>query len=219
MVFIFNGLGGVCVVVLVYVELVFYYSGIKELDMAGFIIILLVLLIGGIFFIGSMLVFVKLQGLVWDSIIILFWYDIVNMVLFLIMLGMGGYFVVSGVEGGFLMGFVFMVLALVYGFFFVVFIGGVDMLVVIFLLNFFIGFLVVVIGLIYGFQFMFVGGILVGVFGMIFIVFMCEAMNCFLINVFVGGFGGGGVFVKGVDGEQVVKEVIFNDVVIQLFYF
>ncbi len=218
MVSIFNGLGGACAVVLAYAELVPYYSGIKELDMAGLIIILLALLIGGISFTGSMLAFAKLQGLVWDSTITLPRHDIVNMVLLLTTLGMGGYLVASGVEGGLLMGSVFMVLALVYGFSFVAPIGGADMPVVISLLNSFTGLSAAVTGLIYGSQFMLVGGILVGASGTILTVLMCEAMNRSLINVLVGGFGGGGASAKGADGEQVAKEVTLNDAAIQLFY-
>ncbi|MEQ8704994.1 MAG: NAD(P)(+) transhydrogenase (Re/Si-specific) subunit beta [Phaeodactylibacter sp.] len=219
MVSIFNGLGGACAVVLAYAELVPYYSGIKELDMAGLIIILLALLIGGISFTGSMLAFAKLQGLVWDSTITLPRHDIVNMVLLLITLGLGGYLVFSGMEGGLLMGSVFMVLALIYGFSFVAPIGGADMPVVISLLNSFTGLSAAVTGLIYGSQFMLVGGILVGASGTILTVLMCEAMNRSLINVLVGGFGGGdGPAGKGADGDQVAKEVTLNDAAIQLFY-
>jgi NAD(P) transhydrogenase subunit beta len=218
MVSIFNGLGGACAVVLAYAELVPYYSGIKELDMAGLIIILLALLIGGISFTGSMLAFAKLQGLVWDSTITLPRHDIVNMVLLLITLGMGGYLVFSGVEGGLLMGSIFMVLGLIYGFSFVAPIGGADMPVVISLLNSFTGLSAAVTGLIYGSQFMLVGGILVGASGTILTVLMCEAMNRSLINVLIGGFGGGSSSSQGADGEQVAKEVTLNDAAIQLYY-
>ena len=218
MVSIFNGLGGACAVVLAYAELVPYYSGIKELDMAGLIIILLALLIGSISFTGSMLAFAKLQGLVWDSTITLPRHDIINMVLLLITLGMGGYLAVSGTSGGLLLGSVFMILALVYGFSFVAPIGGADMPVVISLLNSFTGLSAAVTGLIYGSQFMLVGGILVGASGTILTVLMCEAMNRSLLNVLIGGFGGGGAAAKGADGEQVAKEVTLNDAAIQLYY-
>ena len=215
---IFNGLGGACAVVLAYAELVPYYSGIKELDMAGLIIILLALLIGSISFTGSMLAFAKLQGLIWDSTITLPRHDIINMVLLLITLGMGGYLAVSGTSGGLLLGSVFMILALVYGFSFVAPIGGADMPVVISLLNSFTGLSAAVTGLIYGSQFMLVGGILVGASGTILTVLMCEAMNRSLLNVLIGGFGGGGAVAKSADGEQVAKEVTLNDAAIQLYY-
>lgn len=218
MVSIFNGLGGACAVVLAYAELVPYYSGVKGLDTAGLVIILLALLIGGISFTGSMLAFAKLQGLVWDSTITLPRHDIVNMALLLITLGLGGYLIFSGVDGGLLMGSVFMILALVYGFSFVAPIGGADMPVVISLLNSFTGLSAAVTGLIYGSQFMLVGGILVGASGTILTVLMCEAMNRSLTNVLVGGFGGGSGGGKGADGEQVAKEVTMNDAAIQLFY-
>ncbi len=218
MVSIFNGLGGACAVVLAYAELVPYYSGIKELDIAGLVIILLALLIGGISFTGSMLAFAKLQGLVWDSTITLPRHDIVNMVLLLITLGLGGYLIFSGVDGGLALGSVFMILALIYGFSFVAPIGGADMPVVISLLNSFTGLSAAVTGLIYGSQFMLVGGILVGASGTILTVLMCEAMNRSLMNVLIGGFGGESGGSKGADGEQVAKEVTLNDAAIQLFY-
>jgi NAD(P) transhydrogenase subunit beta len=116
------------------------------------------------------------------------------------------------------MGSVFMVLALIYGFSFVAPIGGADMPVVISLLNSFTGLSAAVTGLIYGSQFMLVGGILVGASGTILTVLMCEAMNRSLMNVLIGGFGGGGASAKGADGEQVAKEVTLNDAAIQLFY-
>ena len=46
---------------------------------------------------------------------------------------------------------------------------------------------------------------------------MCEAMNRSLLNVLIGGFGGGGSS-KGTAGDQVAKEVTVNDAAIQLFY-
>ena len=90
--------------------------------------------------------------------------------------------------------------------------------VVISLLNSFSGISAAAAGLIYGNNIMLVGGILVGASGTILTVLMCEAMNRSLLNVLIGGFGGGGASSKGADGEQVAKEVSLSDAAIQLFY-
>ena len=218
MVSIFNGLGGACAVVLAYTELLPYYGGSKEMDLAGLTIVMLALLIGGISFTGSMLAFAKLEGLVWDNTLTLPKHNIINMALLLVTLVLGGYLILSGKEGGLLMGSIFMVLALIYGVSFVAPIGGADMPVVISLLNSFTGLSAAVTGLIYNSQFMLVGGILVGASGTILTVLMCEAMNRSLLNVLIGGFGGGGGSSKGTVGDQVAKEVTMNDAAIQLYY-
>ena len=91
--------------------------------------------------------------------------------------------------------------------------------VVISLLNSFSGLSAASAGLIYGNNFMLVGGILVGASGTILTVLMCNAMNRSLLNVLIGGFGGGGASsAKGAAGEQIAKEVSLNDAAIQLYY-
>jgi len=218
MVSIFNGLGGACAVVLAYAELFPFYGGSTALDTAGLGIVMLALLIGGISFTGSMLAFAKLQGLIWDNTLLLPKHNILNIVLLIVTLGLGIYLTVTGQPAGLTLGTIFMVLALVYGFSFVIPIGGADMPVVISLLNSLTGLSAAVTGLIYGSQFMLVGGILVGAAGTILTVLMCDAMNRSLTNVLIGGFGGGGGGGKGADGDQVAKEVTLNDAAIQLFY-
>jgi len=217
MVSIFNGLGGACAVVLAYAELFPFYGGAAELDTAGLGIVMLALLIGGVSFTGSMLAFAKLQGLIWDSTLLLPKHNIFNIVLLIATLGLGIYLTAVGQPAGLVLGSAFMVLALIYGFSFVIPIGGADMPVVISLLNSLTGLSAAVTGLIYGSQFMLVGGILVGAAGTILTVLMCDAMNRSLTNVLIGGFGGGGGG-KGADGDQVAKEVTINDAAIQLFY-
>ncbi|NBC06728.1 MAG: NAD(P)(+) transhydrogenase (Re/Si-specific) subunit beta, partial [Bacteroidetes bacterium] len=167
MVSIFNGLGGACAVVLAYAELFPFYGGGTELDTAGLGIVMLALLIGGVSFTGSMLAFAKLQGLIWDNTLLLPKHNILNIVLLVATLGLGIYLTVAGQAAGLALGTGFMVLALIYGFSFVIPIGGADMPVVISLLNSLTGLSAAVTGLIYGSQFMLVGGILVGAAGTI----------------------------------------------------
>jgi len=218
MVSIFNGLGGACAVVLAYAELVPFYSGQETMDTAGLGIVMLALLIGGISSTGSLLAFAKLEGLVWDNTLRLPRHDIINNLLLISTLSLGIYLLVVGQPAGLLFGSLFMVLALIFGFSFVIPIGGADMPVVISLLNSLTGLSAAVTGLIYGSQFMLVGGILVGAAGTILTVLMCDAMNRSLINVLLGGFGGGSTAGQGQDGDQVALEVNVSDAAIQLFY-
>ena len=217
MVSIFNGLGGACAVVLALTELVHFYDGSTSMSGGQLFIVLITLLIGAIAFTGSMLAFAKLQGLVWDSQVTLPKHNIVNMVLLAATLGLTGYLFFGGQAVGLGLAIGFLVLALVYGFSFVAPIGGADMPVVISLLNSFTGLSAAAAGLIYNNNIMLVGGILVGAAGTILTVLMCEAMNRSLLNVLIGGFGGGAT-AKGVDGDQVAKTVTINDAAIQLYY-
>jgi len=217
MVSIFNGLGGACAVVLAMAELLNHYQG-QAVDTSQLGIILLALLIGGISFTGSMLAFAKLEGLIWDNTLTLPKHNIINLVLLAAILVIGGLLLTMGNSGnGFTLMIAFLVLTLIYGVSFVVPIGGADMPVVISLLNSLTGLSAAITGLVYQSNFMLVGGILVGAAGTILTVLMCDAMNRSLLNVLIGGFGGG-VAAKGVDGDQVAREVSINDAAIQLFY-
>jgi len=219
MVSIFNGLGGACAVVLAMAELIAYYAGDTQMATGQVIIALLALLIGGISFTGSMLAFAKLQGLIWDNTLTLPKHNVLNIILLILTLGVGVYLLTLG-NGPLAstLAYVFLALSLIYGFSFVIPIGGADMPVVISLLNSFTGLSAAAAGLIYNNQIMLVGGILVGAAGTILTVLMCEAMNRSLLNVLVGGFGGGAAGPAGAQGEEVVKEVSHNDAAIRLFY-
>ncbi len=217
MVSIFNGLGGACAVVLAFAELLKHYQA-APLAASELGIVLLALLIGGISFTGSMLAFAKLEGLIWDNTLTLPGHQIINIVLLVVTLGAGVSLMVLGPGStGFIAMIAFLVLTLIYGFSFVIPIGGADMPVVISLLNSFTGLSAAVTGLVYDSNFMLVGGILVGAAGTILTVLMCDAMNRSLLNVLIGGFGGGGAS-KGATGDQVVKEAGINDTAIQLYY-
>jgi NAD(P) transhydrogenase subunit beta len=114
---------------------------------------------------------------------------------------------------------IFIVVALIYGFSFVAPIGGADMPVVISLLNSFTGLTAAAAGLIYGNQLMLLGGVLVGAAGTILTILMCRAMNRSLLNVIIGGFGSSAKSgPTSADGSQVVKEINISDAGIQLFY-
>lgn len=214
MVSIFNGLGGACAVVLAMVELV----NMSNPSPGGIGIAILTLFIGGVAFTGSMLAFAKLQGLVWDSTITLPKHNIINIALLIATVVVGVLLYLQGAELSIGLLLIFMGMTLIYGFSFVAPIGGADMPVVISLLNSFTGLSAAAAGLLYDNQIMLVGGILVGASGTILTVLMCDAMNRSLINVLIGGFGGGGASAAKGDGDQVAKEVTLNDAAIQLYY-
>lgn len=96
------------------------------------------------------------------------------------------------------------------------------MLVVIFLLNLFFGLVVSVVGFVVMNNMLIIVGVLVGVFGIIFIVIMCKGMNCFLINVLfvVFGIGESGGVIIGVDGkiDKIVYSIDLEEGVMMLGY-
>lgn len=218
MVSIFNGLGGACAVVLAGSELV----GVQNLgytpDLAQTANILFTLFVGGVTFTGSILAYAKLQDLLRDNKFTLPNHSIVNLIMLAFTIALGGYILVMGLENAMFAAIIFLILTLLYGISFVVPIGGADMPVVISLLNSFSGISAALAGLIYDNRMMIVGGILVGASGTILTLLMCRAMNRSLLNVLIGGFGGGATGSAKATGEQVVKEASFNDVAIQLFY-
>ncbi len=218
MVSIFNGLGGACATVLAMVELMHFYNGTQALGSGQLVIVLLALLIGAISFTGSLLAFAKLQGLVWDNSLTLPKHNLINNVMFIGLIGLTVYLFIQGFSAGVGLAIGVLVLALIYGFSFVIPIGGADMPVVISLLNSFTGLSAAAAGLIYNNQIMLVGGILVGASGTILTVLMCQAMNRSLWSVLLGGFGGGAAAKGQESGDQVAKTVTLNDAAIQLFY-
>ncbi|MDX1939977.1 MAG: NAD(P)(+) transhydrogenase (Re/Si-specific) subunit beta [Saprospiraceae bacterium] len=217
MVAVFNGLGGACAVLLAASEIINANSFNYTPNFAQTTNILFTLLVGGVTFTGSMLAYAKLEELLKDNKFVLPKHAIFNLVLLVVILAMGIYILVVGLDNSMLMAVAFAVLSLLYGISFVVPIGGADMPVVIALLNAFSGISAMAAGIIYDNRIMIVGGILVGASGVILAMLMCQAMNRSLLNVLVGGFGGGGSSAKAA-GDQVVREISLNESAIQLFY-
>ncbi len=217
MVSIFNGLGGACAALLGIVELQSFYAGTTAMTEGPLSVVLMATLIGAVSFTGSLLAYAKLQGLINDNTLALPKHNLLNIALLIVTLSLGVYLVTSGPEAGLTIGMIFLALSLVYGFSFVIPIGGADMPVVISLLNSFTGLSAAAAGLIYGNTIMLVGGILVGASGTILTVLMCQAMNRSLLNVLIGGFGGP-VKSKEASGDQNIREISISDSGIQLFY-
>jgi NAD(P) transhydrogenase subunit beta len=194
MVSLFNGMGGACAALISLVE---FNHLSKELDVnssADYIssiqptvlIIVLGLIIGSVSFAGSMIAWGKLNGKVKDFSFT--GQNILNLVILAVAIGAGAFLVIHPEHNFLLYGI--LVLALFYGVFFVMPIGGADMPVVISLLNSFTGVAAACGGFLYDNKVMLTGGILVGAAGTLLTILMCKAMNRSLINVLIGSFGG-----------------------------
>jgi NAD(P) transhydrogenase subunit beta len=109
--------------------------------------------------------------------------------------------------------------ALIFGVTMTLPIGGADMPVVISLLNSFTGTAVAMAGFVLDNPVLIIAGALVGASGAILTKLMADAMNRSVINIMVGGFGGGEGTVGAAAGAGgSVREVSMDDAAIQLAY-
>lgn len=222
MVSMFNGMGGACAALISVVE----FNHLSKELAAGTIsadaiqptvlIIVLGLIIGSVSFAGSMIAWGKLNGTVKD--VSFTGQNILNLLVLAITLGAGAYLVVDPTQSFLL--YTILALALVYGVFFVMPIGGADMPVVISLLNSFTGVAAACGGFLYDNKVMLTGGILVGAAGTLLTILMCKAMNRSLQNVLIGSFGGNKTgAAAGAAGDQGhVKEISLSDAAMVMSY-
>jgi NAD(P) transhydrogenase subunit beta len=109
--------------------------------------------------------------------------------------------------------------ALVFGVTMTLPIGGADMPVVISLLNSFTGTAVAMAGFVLNNPVLIIAGALVGASGAILTKLMADAMNRSILNIMLGGFGGGDSVADVVAGPGgSVREVSLDDAAIQLAY-
>jgi len=109
--------------------------------------------------------------------------------------------------------------ALVFGVTMTLPIGGADMPVVISLLNSFTGTAVAMAGFVLDNPVLIIAGALVGASGAILTKLMADAMNRSVLNIMIGGFGGGEGTVGGAGGTGgSVRELGVDDAAIQLAY-
>jgi NAD(P) transhydrogenase subunit beta len=109
--------------------------------------------------------------------------------------------------------------ALVFGITMVLPIGGADMPVVISLLNSFTGTAAAMAGFVLNNPVLIISGALVGASGGILTKLMADAMNRSIINIIIGGFGGGeGTVGSAGGGTTQARGVSADDVAIQLVY-
>jgi NAD(P) transhydrogenase subunit beta len=219
MVSLFNGMGGACAALISFIEFnhLLHESGTSgTIDQTTLLIILLGLIIGTVSFAGSMIAWGKLNGRIKDFAF--GGQHIINLVILVATLALAAYIVVSLPASMHTLFYVIVALALLYGIFFVLPIGGADMPVVISLLNSFTGVAAAFGGFLYDNKVMLTGGILVGAAGTLLTILMCNAMNRSLANVLIGSFGGGATGGAGTSVGGTYKEVSLSDAAVVMAY-
>ncbi|MEP7253185.1 MAG: NAD(P)(+) transhydrogenase (Re/Si-specific) subunit beta, partial [Ginsengibacter sp.] len=174
-------------------------------------------IIGSVSFAGSIIAWGKLNGKIKD-----FSFKgqhIFNLLILAIVIAAAVYTYFSNVHVSNIPFFTTLFLALLYGIFFVLPIGGADMPVVISLLNSFTGVAAACGGFLYNNKAMLTGGILVGAAGTLLTILMCRAMNRSLKNVLIGSFGGGAGESDSSKGDAGhYKEISLSDAAMLMAY-
>jgi NAD(P) transhydrogenase subunit beta len=174
-------------------------------------------IIGSVSFIGSMIAWGKLSGKIKD-------YSfkgqhLFNIIILLLVLTVAVFTYFSNTHNVNIPFFITVALALLYGLFFVLPIGGADMPVVISLLNSFTGVAAACGGFLYDNKAMLTGGILVGAAGTLLTILMCRAMNRSLINVLIGSFGSNANSISGAkSAHENIKEISVSDAAMLMAY-
>ena len=214
MVSLFNGMGGACAMLISLIE--FNHIKGNEIELGHYIAIVLGLVIGSISFAGSIIAYLKLSGKQKD--ISFKGQHIFNLILFAIIIA--GAIITYNVtpEMAPTYFYVTFALAVLYGIFFVLPIGGADMPVVISLLNSLTGVAAACGGFLYNNKAMLTGGILVGAAGTLLTVLMCKAMNRSLLNVIIGNWGGKSTGSDSSEEGGHVKEVSLSDAAMLMSY-
>jgi NAD(P) transhydrogenase subunit beta len=224
---LFNAVGGgaaAIVAIFDYLKIV----GTPEEEISTTVFVILGVLIGSVTFTGSILASGKLQGLISGQPIrvpggaytTLALGLVALAVTVLLVLGAGSDPVIdlsSEVKTILLM--VLLGASLTFGVTMVLPIGGADMPVVISLLNSFTGTAAAMSGFVLESPLLIIAGALVGAAGGILTKLMADAMNRSLLNIMVGGFGGGeGTQADPAASGGTVREVGVDDAAIQLAY-
>jgi H+-translocating NAD(P) transhydrogenase subunit beta len=220
---LFNAVGGGAAALVAIDDFIKLNSG-APVDTTIFVV--LGALIGSVTFSGSLIAGGKLQGVIPGKPIFIPGGRIITVVLAVIAVlgtaaliaGAGGALTLSSETTIALLGLV-VLSGLIFGITMVLPIGGADMPVVISLLNSFTGTAAAMAGFVLGNPVLIISGALVGASGAILTKLMADAMNRSVVNIMVGGFGGGDDAAGAVTGAGgTVREISADDVAIQLAY-
>jgi NAD(P) transhydrogenase subunit beta len=159
--------------------------------------VVLSILTGTIAFTGSILAYLKLQGIMRGTPFVFPFQQQFNFLVLVIFFGLGLSFILNPVSLSTL--FVLTVLSALLGIFYILPIGGADMPAVLSMLNAFTGLAASMTGFVLSNYVLIVSGALIGASGVILTGLMCKAMNR---NVFSVLFGKVGMESKGTAGEQ-----------------
>lgn len=148
--------------------------------------------IGAVTFTGSLVAYGKLQEIINSKPLLIPGRHLLNALVLLVSLGLGGLFVQSdSVSQGLTPLLIMTGLALFLGWHMVMAIGGADMPVVVSMLNSYSGWAAAATGFMLANDLLIVTGALVGSSGAILSYIMCHAMNRSFVSVILGGFGEG----------------------------
>jgi NAD(P) transhydrogenase subunit beta len=180
--------------------------------------IVLDIIIGSITFTGSIVASGKLQGLIPGKPIQVPGGQLVTLALAAVTV-IGAILLFIGPGPNLLLMVVILAAALIFGVTMTLPIGGADMPVVISLLNSFTGTAVAMAGFVINNPVLIIAGALVGASGAILTKLMADAMNRSVLNIMIGGFGGGDdVAGAAVGPGGSVRSIGADDVAIQLAY-
>jgi NAD(P) transhydrogenase subunit beta len=214
---LFNAVGGGAAALIAIDDYLRIVRG-AEVRLDTHIFIVLDIIIGSITFTGSLVASGKLQGLIPGKPILIPGGRIVTAGLAAITVVAALILFVTGTPSLPLM-LVILAAALIFGVTMTLPIGGADMPVVISLLNSFTGTAVAMAGFVIDNPVLIIAGALVGASGAILTKLMADAMNRSVINIMVGGFGGGDeVAAAGGPEGGSVRSISADDVAIQLAY-
>ena len=160
--------------------------------------------IGAVTFSGSILAFVKLQGIVSGKPIVFKFQHFANALIFLFIIVLIVFFVLTQSPSIF---WTIVIISILLGFLVVIPIGGADMPVVISMLNSYSGWAACGIGFTLNNNLLIITGALVGSSGAILSYIMSKGMNRSIFNVVLGGFGGEQTDISGSDNsDKIVKQ-------------
>jgi NAD(P) transhydrogenase subunit beta len=220
---LFNAVGGGAAALVAIDDFIKLNSG-APVDTTIFVV--LGALIGSVTFSGSLIAGGKLQGLIPGKPIYVPGGQLVTIALAVIAV-LGTIALILGAAGALTLGSsatlallgIVVLAGLIFGITMVLPIGGADMPVVISLLNSFTGTAAAMAGFVLGNPVLIIAGALVGASGAILTKLMADAMNRSIMNIMIGGFGGGDEAAGATAGAGgTVREVGADDVAIQLAY-
>jgi NAD(P) transhydrogenase subunit beta len=189
MVGLLNGFGGAASALVAIGEFWRYLHQAGDIPLSETFTIIVSVLIGGITFTGSLLAYVKLEGLITGKPITYALQQPLNLSLLVTFLVGSGLLIANPHDTGIFLGLT--IISLVLGVLFVLPIGGADTPVVISLLNSFSGLAASAAGFVLSNNMLIIAGALVGSSGIILTEIMCKAMNRSLANVLFSAFGSG----------------------------
>ena len=214
---VFNAVGGGAAALIAIDDYIRIAGAGQSLPLDTTVATVLDIIIGCITFTGSVIASGKLQGLIAGKPILIPGGRVVTAALAVVAV-LGALYLFAGFVSVPVL-LVIVAAGLVFGVTMVLPIGGADMPVVISLLNSFTGTAVAMAGFVLDNPVLIIAGALVGASGAILTKLMADAMNRSVLNIMIGGFGGGEGVAGAVTGPGgAVREISADDAAIQLAY-